>query len=134
MNIADKLKSNIVVIPVVASIVVGSFTGIKYVLNLTNTINSNKQAIYILEDKISNQNETIKKANQDISNIYGVIQMSKEIMEIMGGQVSDLQWEVRDLIKIIMEHDDDNELLFYRSISYSIFIIGNICQTSSCKK
>ena len=33
MNIADKLKSNIVVIPVVASIVVGSFTGIKYVLN-----------------------------------------------------------------------------------------------------
>ena len=97
MNIADKLKSNIVVIPVVASIVVGSFTGIKYVLNLTNTINCNKQAIYILQDKISNQNETIKKANQDISNIYGVIQMSKEIMEIMGGQVSDLQWELRDL-------------------------------------
>ncbi len=97
MNIADKLKSNIVVIPVVASIVVGSFTGIKYVLNLTNTINSNKQAILILEDKLNQQNEVIKKVNQDISNIYGVIQMSKEIMEIMGGQVSDLQWEVRDL-------------------------------------
>ena len=97
MNIADKLKSNIVVIPVVASIVVGSFTGIKYVLNLTNTINSNKQAIFILEDKINKQNEVIKKVTQDISNIYGVIQMSKEIMEIMGGQVSDLQWEVRDL-------------------------------------
>ena len=97
MNIADKLKSNIVVIPVVASIVVGSFTGIKYVLNLTNTINSNKQAIFILEDKLNKQNEVVKKVNQDISNIYGVIQMSKEIMEIMGGQVSDLQWEVRDL-------------------------------------
>ena len=97
MSIADKLKSNIVVIPVVASIVVGSFTGIKYVLNLTNTINSNKQAIFILEDKINKQNEVIKKVTQDISNIYGVIQMSKEIMEIMGGQVSDLQWELRDL-------------------------------------
>tara|TARA_R110002072_G_scaffold124827_1_gene260410 strand:- start:35 stop:334 length:300 start_codon:yes stop_codon:yes gene_type:complete len=97
MNIADKLKSNIVVIPVVASIVVGSFTGIKYVLNLTNTINSNKQAIFILQEKINQQDEVIKKVNQDISNIYGVIQMSKEIMEIMGGQVSDLQWEVRDL-------------------------------------
>ena len=97
MNIADKLKSNIVVIPVVASIVVGSFTGIKYVLNLTNTINSNKEAIFILEDKLNKQNEVIKKVNQDISNIYGVIQMSKEIMEIMGGQVSYLQWEVRDL-------------------------------------
>ena len=97
MNIADKLKSNIVVIPVVASIVVGSFTGIKNVLNLTNTINSNKQAIYILQEQIDKQNEVVKKVNQDISNIYGVIQMSKEIMEIMGGQVSDLQWEVRDL-------------------------------------
>ena len=97
MNIADRLKSNIVVIPVVASIVVGSFTGIKYVLNLTNTINSNKQAIFILEDKLNKQNEVIKKVNQDISNIYGVIQMSKEIMEIIGSQVSDLQWEVRDL-------------------------------------
>ncbi len=97
MNIADKLKPNIVVIPVVASIVVGSFTGIKYVLNLTNTINSNKQAIYILQEQIDKQNEVVKKVNQDISNIYGVIQMSKEIMEIMGGQVSDLQWEVRDL-------------------------------------
>ena len=97
MNIADKLKSNIVVIPVVASIVVGSFTGIKYVLNFTNTINSNKEAIFIFEDKLNKQNEVIKKVNQDISNIYGVIQMSKEIMEIMGGQVSDLQWEVRDL-------------------------------------
>jgi hypothetical protein len=97
MNIADKLKSNIVVIPVVASIVVGSFTGIKYVLNLTNTINSNKQAIHILQEQIDKQNEVVKKVNQDISNIYGVIQMSKEIMEIMGGQVSDLQWEVRDL-------------------------------------
>ena len=76
---------------------VGSFTGIKYVLNLTNTINSNKQAIFILEDKLNQQDEVIKKVNQVISNIYGVIQIAKEIMEIMGGQVSDLQWEVRDL-------------------------------------
>jgi len=97
MNIAEKLKSNIVVIPVVISIVVGSFTGIKYVLNLTNTINDNKQAIFVLQDKINKQNEVIKKANKDISNIYGVIQMSKEIMQIIGDQVSDLQWEVRDL-------------------------------------
>ena len=64
---------------------------------MTNTINSNKEAILILEDKLNQQNEVIKKVNQDISNIYGVIQMSKEIMEIMGGQVSDLQWELRDL-------------------------------------
>jgi hypothetical protein len=47
--------------------------------------------------KINQQNEVIKKTNQDISNIYGVIETSKSIMEIMGGQLSDLEWEVRDL-------------------------------------
>ena len=97
MNIADKLKSNIVVIPVVASIVVGSFTGIKYIVNLTSTINDNKQEIVLLHNRIDEAKEKLKKAQEDISNIFGIIQMSKEIMEIMGSQVSDLQWEVRDL-------------------------------------
>ena len=97
MNIADKLKSNIVVIPLVASIVVGSFTGIKYIVNLTSTINDNKQEIVLLHNRIDEANEKLKKAQEDISNIFGIIQMSKEIMEIMGSQVSDLQWEVRDL-------------------------------------
>ena len=35
------LKSNIVMIPVVASILVGSFTGVRYVVTLTDTINAN---------------------------------------------------------------------------------------------
>ena len=99
MNIAEKLKSNIVVIPVVASIVVGSFTGIKYIVSLTATINDNKEQIVQLDKRIDEINEKLKKAQEDISNIFGVIQMSKEIMEIMGSQVSDLQWEVRDLTR-----------------------------------
>tara|TARA_R100000995_G_C3400910_1_gene84834 strand:- start:38 stop:337 length:300 start_codon:yes stop_codon:yes gene_type:complete len=99
MNIAEKLKSNIVVIPVVASIVVGSFTGIKYIVSLTATINDNKEQIVQLDKRIDETNEKLKKAQEDISNIFGVIQMSKEIMEIMGSQVSDLQWEVRDLTR-----------------------------------
>jgi predicted nucleic acid-binding Zn-ribbon protein len=99
MNIAEKLKSNIVVIPVVASIVVGSFTGIKYIVSLTATINDNKEQIVQLHNKIDQTNDKLKKAQEDISNIFGVIQMSKEIMEIMGSQISDLQWEVRDLTR-----------------------------------
>ena len=41
MNLAELFKKNIVMIPVVVSILVGTFTGIKYVINLTDTINSN---------------------------------------------------------------------------------------------
>ena len=45
MNLADLLKKNIVMVPVVASVLVGTFTGVKYIVNLTDTINGNKAQI-----------------------------------------------------------------------------------------
>ena len=49
MNFADLLKKNFIFIPVVASIVVGGFTSVKYVLNLTQTINASEVHIVNLE-------------------------------------------------------------------------------------
>ena len=45
MNLADLLKKNIVMVPVVASVLVGTFTGVRYIVNLTDTINHNQQEI-----------------------------------------------------------------------------------------
>ena len=63
MNLADLLKKNIVMVPVVASVLVGTFTGVRYIVNLTDTINSNQQEIIdlqrdlkVAEDKITDQN------------------------------------------------------------------------------
>ena len=63
MNLADLLKKNIVMVPVVASVLVGTFTGVRYIVNLTDTINSNQQEIVdlkrdlkVAEDKITDQN------------------------------------------------------------------------------
>ena len=63
MNLADLLKKNIVMVPVVASVLVGTFTGVKYIVGLTDTINSNQQEIISLqkdlkvaENKIVDQN------------------------------------------------------------------------------
>jgi hypothetical protein len=50
MNIVDLLKKNIVMIPVVASLIVGTFTGVRYIVSLTETINKNKTAILIIND------------------------------------------------------------------------------------
>ena len=47
--IVDLLKKNIVMVPVVASLVVGTFTGVRYVVNLTDSINSSEQQIINLE-------------------------------------------------------------------------------------
>ena len=37
-------------IPVVASLVVGTFTGVKYIVSLTETINKNKSEITVIND------------------------------------------------------------------------------------
>ena len=49
MNFAELLKKNIILIPIVASLVVGTFTSIRYVLNLTSTIDDSKLTIIKLE-------------------------------------------------------------------------------------
>ena len=53
MNLADLLKKNIVMVPVVASVLVGTFTGVRYIVNLTDTINSNEQRLTKLERDLS---------------------------------------------------------------------------------
>jgi len=50
MNIVDLLKKNIVMVPVVASVIVGTFTGVRYIVSLTETINKNKAEITIIND------------------------------------------------------------------------------------
>ena len=49
MDLAALLKKNIVMIPVVASVLVGTFTGVKYIVNLTDTINANKSEIQAIQ-------------------------------------------------------------------------------------
>ena len=50
MNIVDLLKKNVVMVPVVASLVVGTFTGVKYIVGLTETINKNQAQILEIND------------------------------------------------------------------------------------
>ena len=50
MNVSDLLKKNFVLVPVIASIIVGTFTGVKYIVSLTETINKNKADITTIND------------------------------------------------------------------------------------
>jgi hypothetical protein len=43
------VKKNIVIVPVVAAILAGTFTSVRYVLSLTDTIEANKQTIINLQ-------------------------------------------------------------------------------------
>ena len=49
MNIAELFKKNFILVPVIASVLVGTFTGVRYIVNLTDTINDNKTQIINLQ-------------------------------------------------------------------------------------
>lgn len=98
MNL-EILKKNIVIIPVIIAILSGTVASVRYVLNLTNTINSSKQELVDLKRDLAVERDRINKARGDISNIEGTINMSREIIEMMGQQLSDLSWDVKDLTR-----------------------------------
>ena len=50
MIISDLFKKNFVLIPVIISVIVGTFTGVKYIVSLTETINKNKAEITVIND------------------------------------------------------------------------------------
>ena len=70
MNIVELLKKNIVMTPVVASLVVGTFTGVRYIVSLTETINKNKAEIAIINDThLKNQIGYIARIQENQSHL-----------------------------------------------------------------
>ena len=92
MNIVDLLKKNVVMIPVVVSVLVGTFTGVKYIVSLTETINKNKSEITIINDThllnhkkylgqiTVNQNELMMTVEREKGN-NGIIQDKIKLIE-----------------------------------------------------
>ena len=92
MNIAELFKKNVVMIPVVASVLVGTFTGVKYIVSLTETINKNKSEITIINDThllnhkkylgqiTVNQNELMMRVEREKGN-NGIIQDKIKLIE-----------------------------------------------------
>ena len=70
MNLVDLLKKNIVMVPVVASVIVGTFTGVRYIVSLTETINQNQAAITIINDThLKNQIGYIARTQENQSHL-----------------------------------------------------------------
>ena len=65
MNLVDILKKNIVMVPVVASVIVGTFTGVRYIVNLTDTINASEQEIVNLQRDLDQAKKILQILIQD---------------------------------------------------------------------
>lgn len=97
MQIAELFKKNIVMIPVVASILVGSFTGIKYIVNLTDTINANQLEIVNLQRDLKVVSDTNTDLKQRLSRAEGTWDMAENLYRELAEKVRDQAWDIKDL-------------------------------------
>ena len=105
MNLADLLKKNFVLVPVVASVLVGTFTGVRYIVNLTDTINTNQQEIIDVKTmELENIRRDVavltEKTNtilQKLERAEGTWEMAENLYEVLANRVNEMEWDIKDL-------------------------------------
>ena len=97
MNLVDLLKKNIVMVPVVASLVVGTFTGVRYVVNLTDTINASEQEIIKLQRDLKQAQKNISEINTRLSSAEVTWQMAENLYRQLADQVRENSYDIKDL-------------------------------------
>ena len=97
MNLADLLKKNFVLVLVVASVLVGTFTGVRYIVNLTDTINSNQQEIISIQRDIKVAEDKITDQNTRLTSAESTWQMAENLYRQLADQVREHDYDIKDL-------------------------------------
>ena len=97
MNLVDLLKKNIVMVPVVASVLVGTFTGVRYIVNLTDTIDSNQLTITNLQRDLEVAEKNITDINTRLSSAEATWQMAENLYRQLADQVREHGYDIKDL-------------------------------------
>ena len=97
MSIAELFKKNFVLIPVIASVLFGTFTGVKYIVNLTDTINSNQTQIVNLKRDLTVAEEKLSDQNTRLSSAEATWQMAENMYRVLSDQVREHDYDIKDL-------------------------------------
>ena len=97
MNLVDLLKKNIVMVPVVASVLVGTFTGVRFVVNLTDSINGSEQEIINLQRDLKVAEKKITEINTRLSSAEATWQMAENLYRQLADQVREHDYDIKDL-------------------------------------
>ena len=92
-------------VPVVASVLVGTFTGVKYIVNLTDTINANQAQIEKLQTmSIENINRDMQMLTDNINTVIakleraeGTCEMAENLYEVLADKVRQMEYDIKDL-------------------------------------
>jgi len=97
MNIAELFKKNFVLVPVIASVLFGTFTGVKYIVNLTDTINDNQNRIVNLQRDLKVAQEKITDQNTRLTSAESTWQMAENLYRQLADQVREHSYDIKDL-------------------------------------
>jgi len=97
MNIAELFKKNFVLVPVIASVLFGTFTGVKYIVNLTDTINSNQTQIVNLQRDLTVAQEKLTDQNTRLTSAESTWQMAENLYRQLADQVREHSYDIKDL-------------------------------------
>ena len=84
-------------VPVVASVLVGTFTGVRYIVNLTDTINSNQLTITNLQRDLEVAEKNITDINTRLSSAEATWQMAENLYGQLADQVREHDYDIKDL-------------------------------------
>ena len=97
MNIAELFKKNFILVPVIASVLVGTFTGVRYIVNLTDTINDNQNQIINLQRDLTIAQEKIIDQNTRLTSAESTWQMAENLYRQLADQVREHSYDIKDL-------------------------------------
>jgi hypothetical protein len=98
MIISDLFKKNFVLIPVIISVIVGTFTGVKYIVSLTETINKNKAEIIIInETHLKNQIGYIARIQENQSHLLLNIETNKGNTIVTNDKLKTMEQKIKEL-------------------------------------
>ena len=84
-------------VPVVASLVVGTFTGVRYIVNLTDSINTSEQQIINLERDLKQAQKNINEINTRLSSAEATWQMAENLYRQLADLVREHDYDIKDL-------------------------------------
>ena len=97
MNIAELFKKNFILVPVIASVLVGTFTGVRYIVNLTDTINNNQTEIVNLQRDLKVAQEKLTDQNTRLTSAESTWQMAENLYRQLADQVREHDYDIKDL-------------------------------------
>ena len=93
----DWLKKNIVIVPVVGAILAGTFTSVRYVLTMTDTIQINKEILQKVTQDLELQTEVLNDVKNRLARAEATWDMAENIFQQLADQVRRHEYDINDL-------------------------------------